>query len=202
MVYRETEKVIARKENKRRRIISAARELVSEGGLGAVQMSSVANAAGVATGTVYRYFPSKAELVAEVFRVVTQWEVDVMAQVAATDANPSQRLEGAIATFAKRALMAPRLAYALIFEPGDQLVEAERLVFRRSYAHIIAQILKEGVLQGEFRDQPVDTAANCIVGGFAEALIGPLAPDQTSDQNKQNETVQAIVNFCLKAVAK
>jgi len=202
MAYRETEKVIARKEEKRVRLISAARELIAEGGFSTVQMSSVAAAAGVATGTVYRYFPSKAELVAEVFRVVTQWEVDVMGQVAASGVGPRERLEGAITTFSKRALMAPRLAYALIFEPGDPMVEAERIVFRRSYARIISQILKDGIAEGEFAVQPVDIVANCIVGGFAEALIGPLAPDQTSTQFERDETISTIVNFCLKAVAK
>lgn len=41
------------------RIIDAAMEAATEGGYDAVQMRSVAERAGVAIGTVYRYFPSK-----------------------------------------------------------------------------------------------------------------------------------------------
>lgn len=41
------------------RIIDAAMESATEGGYDAVQMRSVAERAGVAIGTVYRYFPSK-----------------------------------------------------------------------------------------------------------------------------------------------
>ncbi|MDF3306533.1 TetR family transcriptional regulator [Rhodococcus sp. T2V] len=41
------------------RIVAAAMELASEGGYDAVQMRAIADRAGVALGTVYRYFPSK-----------------------------------------------------------------------------------------------------------------------------------------------
>ncbi|MFZ2176808.1 MAG: TetR family transcriptional regulator [Rhodococcus sp. (in: high G+C Gram-positive bacteria)] len=41
------------------RIVEAAMELASEGGYEAVQMRTIADRAGVALGTVYRYFPSK-----------------------------------------------------------------------------------------------------------------------------------------------
>lgn len=41
------------------RIVAAAMELASEGGYDAVQMRDIADRAGVALGTVYRYFPSK-----------------------------------------------------------------------------------------------------------------------------------------------
>jgi len=200
MAYRETEQVVARKEDKRRRIIVAARGLIAEGGFSAVQMSTVAAVAGIATGTVYRYFPSKADLVTEVFRVVNQWEVDVMAQAAEADGTVGERLEAAVATFAKRALMAPRLAYAFIFEPVDPLVVAERFVFRRAYAEIISEILTQGVERGEIPPQPIAVIANCIVGASAEALVGPLARHNGSPADGE-QAVQSIVKFCQNAVS-
>jgi AcrR family transcriptional regulator len=199
MAYRETERVVARKEDKRRRIIVAARGLIAEGGFAAVQMSAVAAVAGIATGTVYRYFPSKSELVADVFRVVTQWEVDVMGQVARGEGNAAERLEAAIATFSKRALIAQRLAYALIFEPIDPIVDAERMVFRRSYATIISGLLEEGMAAGIFPSQSQEIVANCIVGAMAEALVGPLATDNPHSSSGE-QAIETIVDFCLKAV--
>jgi TetR/AcrR family transcriptional regulator, cholesterol catabolism regulator len=44
------------------RIIESAKQLASEGGYDAVQMRAVAERSGVALGTVYRYFPSKNQL--------------------------------------------------------------------------------------------------------------------------------------------
>lgn len=48
--------------SRRQRIVEAAVALASEGGYDAVQMREVASGAGVALGTVYRYFPSKDHL--------------------------------------------------------------------------------------------------------------------------------------------
>ncbi len=47
---------------RRRRILQAATTLASQGGYDAVQMREVADLAGVALGTLYRYFPSKVHL--------------------------------------------------------------------------------------------------------------------------------------------
>ena len=80
--------VEARLQDNRSRILQAARALVSEGGWTEAQVASVAAAAGIATGTVYRYFPSKAELFAEVLALVSQREVDVLAAIARRTAAP------------------------------------------------------------------------------------------------------------------
>jgi AcrR family transcriptional regulator len=49
-------------QRRRRRIIDAAMALAAEGGYDAVQMREVAARADVALGTLYRYFPSKEQL--------------------------------------------------------------------------------------------------------------------------------------------
>src|SRR5688500_30526 len=51
---------------RRKRIVQAAAALASRGGIEAMQMRTVAERAGVALGTLYRYFPSKMDLVVAV----------------------------------------------------------------------------------------------------------------------------------------
>jgi len=201
MAYRQTDKTRTRKEETRLRILAVAREAISEGGFGAVHMSLVAHAAGLATGTIYRYFPSKADLLADVFRLVTQREVDVMSEVAASNGSAPLRLAAAIETFARRAIQAPGLAYALIFEPVDPLVDAERLVFRRSYANIIGSLIDECIETGEFPAQNTAVVANCIVGALAEALVGPLADNRIGKIDDRENAVHTIRTFCLNAVS-
>src|SRR3954451_16015461 len=125
MAYRTTERALARRHAVRERILRAAHALVAQGGFGAAQVAAVAAEAGVATGTVYRHFPSKADLFAEVFRNASQHEVDAVVEAAAdTDLSAAARIATAVETFAHRAMRGRRLAWALIAEPVDPAVEA------------------------------------------------------------------------------
>ena len=58
----ETEFSSAAQRDRRQRILDATLALASRGGYEAVQMRAVADRAGVALGTLYRYFPSKIHL--------------------------------------------------------------------------------------------------------------------------------------------
>src|ERR671936_3061948 len=153
MAYRATERTRARQAAARERILVAARELIARGGYAEAQVAAVADRAGVATGTVYRHFPSKADLFAEVFRRASQREVDAVRAAAAGAGDAVERLAVTIETFARRALKGRRLAWALLAEPVDPAVEAERLRFREAYAAGFARVLREGIAAGELPDQ-------------------------------------------------
>ena len=66
MPYRRTENVVRRLAEREQTILDAAQSIASESGMGAVQIAPVAHRADIAAGTVYRYFPSKNNLIAEV----------------------------------------------------------------------------------------------------------------------------------------
>ena len=72
MVYRRTHQVVKRLAARRSAILAAAREAAAEGGMAAVQIAPVAVRASVAAGTVYRYFPSKSELISELIAEVSR----------------------------------------------------------------------------------------------------------------------------------
>ncbi|MCO5970519.1 TetR/AcrR family transcriptional regulator [Actinoallomurus soli] len=175
MPYRRTPRIEARLGASRDRIRAAALAVVAEQGYAGCSIAAVARRAGVATGSVYRHFPSKSDLVAEVFRVASQREVDAFTRAASPDRAAAESVAAVIETFAGRALRAPRMAYALLAEPVDPSVDAERLVFRRAYAAVLAEIISRGIAAGELPDQDVDVGAAALVGAIGEALVGPLA---------------------------
>jgi AcrR family transcriptional regulator len=201
MPYRATEQTEARRAAARERIVAAARALIARGGYREAQVAAVAARAGVATGTVYRHFPSKAELFAEVFRRASQREVDAT-RAAGDAAGPraTDRLAGAVETFARRALRGRRLAWALLAEPVDPAVEAERLAFRRAYAAGFSDVLRAGIAAGELPAQDVELTAAALVGALGEALVGPLSP--VARAVDADALVAGLVTFCLRSVTE
>jgi AcrR family transcriptional regulator len=197
--YRPTARTEARRAEIRERIVRAAWDLIAHGGYAEARVAAVAERAKVATGTVYRHFPSKAELFAEVFRRASQREVDAMAEATRADGrSAAERAAGAAETWARRALRGRRLAYALLAEPVDPLVEAERLAFRRAYRDVLAAVIADGVATGELPDQDPDVTAAALVGALGEALVGPLSP--TAGRADPDALTAGIVSFWLRAL--
>ena len=185
----------------RERLLNAAQELIEEGGYGAASVAAIAERAGVAAGTLYRHFDSKQELFVEVFRSVCGREARAMRAAAAAvgSASAIEQLEQVLGTFAERALRNPRLAWALLAEPVDPLVDAERLDYRERYAAMIAEGLRAGIDAGELPDQNVELTAAALVGGCGEALVGPLSP-LAGARPSSEELVAALRTFVRRAV--
>jgi AcrR family transcriptional regulator len=90
--YRPTERTRARLAAARETIVEAAMAQLAEGGYASASVVAVARRAGVATGSVYRHFPSKSDLFAEVFRRASQAEVDRLKGMTVRGEPVAQRL--------------------------------------------------------------------------------------------------------------
>jgi AcrR family transcriptional regulator len=180
----------------RERLLAAARELIEDGGYGSASVVAIAERAGVAAATLYRHFVSKQHLFIEVFRDVCAGEERAM-RTAAAEAGPGAvaRLEAVLTTFARRALQNRSLAWALLAEPVDPLVDAERLEYRRRYAELVARELRAAIVGGEIPDQNAAFTAAALVGGCGEALVGPLSSAVGGE-----EVVGAITTFVRRAI--
>jgi AcrR family transcriptional regulator len=195
MAYRRTQAVQERLDATRARIVAAAHALIAEKGYAGCSVALVADAAGVATGSVYRHFPDKGALFAEVFRTATQREVDAVAEAGSKPGSVEERIARAVETFAGRALRSPRLAYALIAEPVDPQVEAERLIYRRAYRDIFAQVIADAVDAGDLPPQDPEVSAAAVVGAMAEALVVPLHAGVAS-----RRTVPELTAFVVRSL--
>lgn len=198
MAYQRSAMMQARLEENRERIVLAARRLIAVGGFRGASMNAVAAGAGLSTGAIYRYFPSKAGLFVEVLNDAVSREVEILDRIVAEPGPATACLRAAVESFASRALQGPHLAYAFIAEPADPEVDAARILCRQRFGDVFRRVLERGIRTGEFPKQAVDVAAACIVGAFTEALVRPVTPmAKPSDGRK---LIAAIVAFCERAV--
>ncbi len=193
--YRTTPAVQARLDAQRQSIVAAAIAVLSDVGYSGCSVAAVAARAGVATGTVYKHFASKTDLVGEVFDQVVQGEVAAVATASAVPDRPAERIVAVLRTYAFRALKVPRLAYVLLAEPVDNHVEAKRLEFRRAYQDIVADVVADGVATGELPPQNPKVTAAALVGAYANVMVGPL-----SSADPSADTVPELVTFTLRAL--
>jgi len=182
----------------RQRLLAATLELLSEGGYAATSVAAITERAGVAAGTLYRHFDSKEELFVELFREVCSREIAAMREAAADFENPLEQLDAALATFASRALEHPRIAWTLLAEPVDALVEVERLDYRRRYRDLIIGLLDTAIERREIAPRDTEVLAAAIVGGVGEALVGPLA----SGESDHAHLLREISEFAQRAIGR
>lgn len=207
MAYQRTPYVESKRAQARERLIAAARDLLKAGGWREVQMSAVAAAAGLSTGAIYLHFPSKTQLLSELYRTQAASELGILADIAAQDAPAAQRLGAAIRAFARRALANRRLGYAMVLEPAEIEVEEERLHFHVQYIDAFRSLLEAGRVAGEFDIADPQVAAACIFGAAVESLIGPLGAGLANPRTPQaraevERLVENLVDFCLKGLGQ
>jgi AcrR family transcriptional regulator len=176
MAYRRTERVMQRLAARQESILSSARAIASESGMAAVQIAPVAARAGIAAGTVYRYYPAKTDLVAALVAAVSENELNALRQAADTAPGPLSALTAAVLTFGMRAVRHRRLAWSVIAEPVDAAVDAVRLAYRRRLVEELEARIAAAVAAGHLPEQDAVLAASALVGALLEGLIGPLAP--------------------------
>ncbi|HZT24968.1 MAG TPA: TetR/AcrR family transcriptional regulator [Pseudolabrys sp.] len=199
MPYRRTDNVVRRLAAREQAILDSATALAAEGGMTAVQMTAIAARASVAAGTVYRYFPSKADLVAAVIDALSRRELAALRDAAARAPGPLSALAACIATFAARACYARRLIWAATGEPAEAEIDPLRRAFRQSLAAEFAHRIEAAFRTGHLSEVDAHLAASAVLGALLEGLVGPLAPAAESAP-AQRQAVQAATLLVLRSL--
>ena len=170
MPYRRTENVERRLAARHAAIVAAARAAASEGGMAAVQIVPVARRAGIAAGTVYRYFPGKTDLVAALLAEISEREIAALRRAGDDAPGPLSALSGTIMTFAARALRNRRLVFTAIAEPVDAELDPVRLKFRKLLAGEFATRIAAAISGGHLPKQDAALAAAAAARSFGRRL--------------------------------
>ncbi|WP_034641145.1 TetR/AcrR family transcriptional regulator [Desulfovibrio inopinatus] len=184
-------------DDKRMRILEAARELFTSLPFHKVLLSDVAKTAGVGKGTLYLYFKSKEQLYLAVSLTGYSAIVDRMrGHVDATMKSPEEQLIGIIkecfyALHGKQ--FVTELMRGTVVNCPDT---AEWNQKRMEMYGLIETVLRRGVEQGVFEDVHPELTAVFVPGLIRSAIL--FAPD-TLDVDIMCEH---ILNFVLKSLRK
>jgi len=187
-------------EDTLKNVVKVTRDLIAEGGWSAAQISVIASRAGLATGSVYRYFDSKVDLCVQVLSEVSQREAEVVAGIIDSEGDATSRMHDAVATFVRRAAREPRLAYALIAEPCEPALDEARLQYRDALAKQFARLIDDGIRRGEFIDMPSDVISTCVTGAMMEPLIRPLARATRPRKQEIEALAEQVAIACVRMV--
>lgn len=164
---------------RRGRILDAALELSADGGFDAVQMREVAARADVALGTLYRYFPSKENLLLSVMGVQVEALADRLARRPPEGTDPVERVVDVLGR-ANRALQRqPDVTVAMIralVSGGADLapvVSANRDGMRR--------IISDALGTDAAADADLDLAVDLLNDVWLAALVAWIAGSQPAE---------------------
>jgi AcrR family transcriptional regulator len=165
------------RDQARKRILEAARKLFLERGFEAANLDEVAQRAGVAKGTIYRYFDSKAELYVEVLVWNADAFVERMRHTLDPSLSPQEQVLQTGRFYVHHYAEHPeyfRIFWAvenqrMIGELPEPLLEIVWDLWKRGLA-IAVEIIENGVKAGAFRPcDPWQTAS--LLWVLANGLI-------------------------------
>lgn len=199
MAYRRTARVNDRLAARRAEIILAARETAAEKGLAAVQIAPVAERARIAAGTVYRYFPGKADLVTAVLNHIKDSELAAIRAAAERAPGPLSALAAAVVIFAARAIEQPGLIAAALASRSEPLTSAVGGDFRGAIAAELEARIGAAISAGHLPKQDARNSAAGVLGALAECTVGPLA-HRTEDAVERRASVAAAALIALRGL--
>ncbi len=166
-----------KKAASRRRILEAARAVFFRDGFMAANLDEVATRAGVAKGTLYRYFDSKAELYVTVLVDDGQVVARRLEETITGEHAPPEQLRRTGRFYLEHWMKFPeyfQIFWALENQPvigelpEDLLDEVTRLW--ETCVQIVASIIEEGVRTGDFRDCDPSEVSH-LLWTFANSII-------------------------------
>jgi AcrR family transcriptional regulator len=160
---------VARKRDlARRRLISAAIELIAEKGVEGLRLREIADRADIGFGSFYNHFDSKEDLVEAVVAEHVGSLTEAIISYAAELEDPAETAAVAHRNFVRLAFEDRQLAWLLV-----HLDRADAILESASHPHL-GPVLARGMQSGRFEGIEIDVAVSFIVGATVAVMRGIL----------------------------
>lgn len=150
------------------RLSRAALELFSSRGYHDTTTAQIAKKAGVAEGTIYRHFPSKQQLLNDIYRAALRWAAKTVED--STGATPRARLTAVAQALVEGAVRDPAVVKVGLLERHDAVLDDESHRTAREFRMGIERVIAQGKAQGTVRAGAVDVWAGVWLAAIGYAL--------------------------------
>jgi len=189
-----------KREDKREKILAAAEEIMSRKSLSEARISEIARKAGVADSVIYQYFEGKEDLLFSIPGERMKEILFLLEEQLQAIRDPESRLRKMIwfhlryndthLGYARILFLECRSSREFYLSPAYQLV--------RKYAGILLGILKQGVEDGQFReDLDVRLTRDIILGALAEETVSSLTRGETEETVSDLEDIMSLVDSMI-----
>lgn len=165
-----------RKDARPQELLDAALALFVEKGFAATRSEEVAARAGVAKGTLYRYYPSKEELFKAVVREYLSVHIAESAAQAAQHEGPVAGLLGQMmrAWWAKVGDGNAGVVCKILMIEARNFPELARFYVSEVIApsqDLLGGLVARGIRTGEFRDVPIEAIVHLLIAPMLHLLL-------------------------------
>ncbi|WP_170958899.1 TetR/AcrR family transcriptional regulator [Magnetospirillum sp. 15-1] len=183
------EKTVVRlpREDRVRDILAAAREVFCRCGFAGASIAEIASLAGVAQGTIYKFFDTKRDLV---LAVLAGWYDTMLAEFNSRIPEihgARNKLRFIVWRHIRSLVENPdlmRLCSNEVRNDGDYY-HGDIYALNRKYAHVLSEVCREGMRNGEFRsDLPIPLLRDLIFGGMDHYVSSSLYQGRECDAER------------------
>ena len=160
----------------RQRLIRAALELFTTRGYHDTTTAQIAKKAGVAEGTIYRHFPSKQQLLNELYRAALRWAAKLVPDAEAAD-GPRAKLTLVAHGLVEGAARDPAVVKLGFLERLDVVLDDESRKTAREFRTAVERVIAQGKAEGVIRSGAADVWAAVWLAVISHALEKVVAKE-------------------------
>ncbi len=201
MPYQSSDKTRQKKDAKRTAMMQAAVQIFAENGYQAATIRDIVQAADVAVGTFYFYFPDKETLFIHLYEETADFLLQTLQQAINSRVVFPQQVRAAIQSYVSIAIFEPAVIQLLLIAGVGAVpsLEAKRATFRAKMVQLWERPLANAAAKNMLAPQDVHLTAVALAGGIDEVILDLLGRAERADQAQ--EVTQELGRFVLRSAA-
>lgn len=201
MVYHKTKKIIKKQQERKKKILTVAREILAKEETGIISIKTIAKKAGIATGTFYLYFKDKEALIDTIIKEFYDELLEIIKRERAQYTNGFDKLVASMEACIKTFMEKKHLAKILLdlSPPSNAIINNKFTDIENDLIRLTKIDLDELMEQQLIPIQDTRVSATAFVGAFREVILSWINGDEPADMDMACKT---LINFNMRGLGK